>query len=89
MNVAPSESILSTCEIISSSFLYFPPSKKELGVTLRIPITLGIDKSISSPLQLINILFQVFICLTFQVDADCVSSRTLNLKHILVSSYHR
>src|SRR5690606_19752148 len=52
---APSESIFSTRESISASLLYFPPSKKESGVKLRIPITLGEERLISFPLQLMVI----------------------------------
>ncbi len=55
INVAPSLSIFPTFDSISLSFLYFPPSKKELGVTFKIPITLGVDKSTSCPLQFIVI----------------------------------
>ena len=51
---APSVIIFSACKSADFSSLNFPPSEKESGVRLRIPIILGVDKSMSFPLQLIE-----------------------------------
>src|SRR6056297_2883058 len=51
IKAAPWSSIYSTCVSMELSSLYFPPSKKESGVRLRMPITLGDVRSTSSPLQ--------------------------------------
>ena len=52
---APEFIIFSTCLSILSLVLYLPPSKKESGVTFKIPIIFGVEKFSRLPLIFIVI----------------------------------